>query len=75
MNKKTRIILLLTRITSFHVYVLERYDICIIRAIPALASHRTMHIRVFFIVSHSSCLVTWYACGQLKFNYRITNYA
>jgi len=29
-------------------------------------------IRVF-IVSHSSCLVTWYACGQLKFNYRIAN--
>ena len=28
----------------------------------------------FFIVLHSSCLVTWYACGQLKFNYRITNY-
>jgi len=25
-------------------------------------------IRVF-IVSHSSCLVAWYACGQLKFNY------
>ena len=34
--KKPRIILLLTRITSFHVYVLERYDICMIRAIPAL---------------------------------------
>jgi len=33
---ETRIILLLTRITSFHVYVLERYDICMIRAIPAL---------------------------------------
>jgi len=30
-------------------------------------------IRVFFIMSHSSCLVTWYACGQLKFNYRIVN--
>jgi len=30
-------------------------------------------IRVFFIVSHSSCLVTWYARGQLKFNYRIAN--
>ena len=30
-------------------------------------------IRVF-IVSHSSCLVTWYACGQLKANYRIANY-
>jgi len=30
-------------------------------------------IRVFFIVSHSSCLVTWYACGQLQFNYRIVN--
>jgi len=29
--KKTRIILLLTRITSFHVYVLERYDICMVR--------------------------------------------
>jgi hypothetical protein len=28
---KTRIILLLTRITSFHVYVLERYDICMVR--------------------------------------------
>ena len=28
-------------------------------------------IRVFFIVSHSSCLVRWYACGQLKFNYHI----
>jgi len=25
-------------------------------------------------VSHSSCLVTWYACSQLKFNYRIANY-
>jgi len=35
-NKKTRIILHLTRITSFHVYVLERYDIRMIRAIPAL---------------------------------------
>jgi len=35
-KKKTRIILLLTSITSFHVYVLERYDICMIRAIPAL---------------------------------------
>ena len=34
-QEKTRIILLLTRITSFHVYVLERYDICMIRAIPA----------------------------------------
>jgi len=33
---KTRIILLLTRIMSFHLYVLERYDICMIRAIPAL---------------------------------------
>jgi len=33
---KTRIILLLTRITSFHVYVLERYGICMIPAIPAL---------------------------------------
>jgi len=31
-------------------------------------------IRVLFIVSHSSCFVTWYACGQLKFNYRIANY-
>jgi len=30
------IILLLTRITSFHVYILERYDICMIHAIPAL---------------------------------------
>ena len=30
-------------------------------------------IRVFFIVSHWSCLVTWYACGQLNFNYRIAN--
>jgi len=30
-------------------------------------------IRVF-IVSHSSCLVTWYACGQLKSNYHIANY-
>jgi hypothetical protein len=29
--KKTRIILLLTRITSFHVYVLQRYDICMVR--------------------------------------------
>ena len=28
---KTRIILLLTRITSFHIYVLERYDICMVR--------------------------------------------
>jgi hypothetical protein len=28
--KKTHIILLLTRITSFHVYVLERYDICMV---------------------------------------------
>ena len=36
MIKKTRIILVLTRITSFHVYVLERYDIRTIRAIPAL---------------------------------------
>ena len=27
----------------------------------------------FFIVSHSSCLVTWYACCQLQFNYRIAN--
>jgi len=26
-----RIILLLTKITSFHVYVLERYDICMVR--------------------------------------------
>ena len=33
---KTRIILHLTRITSFHVYVLERYDISMIRVIPAL---------------------------------------
>jgi len=33
---KTPIILLLMRITSFHVYVLERYDICMIRAIPSL---------------------------------------
>ena len=31
-------------------------------------------IRVFLIVPHSSCLVTWYACGKLKFNYRIANY-
>jgi len=30
-GSKTRIILLLTRITSFHVYVLERYDICMVR--------------------------------------------
>jgi len=29
--KKTRIILLLTRIMSFHVYVLEGYDICMVR--------------------------------------------
>jgi len=29
--EKTRTILLLTRITSFHVYVLQRYDICIVR--------------------------------------------
>ena len=28
---KTRITLLLTRIMSFHVYVLERYDICMVR--------------------------------------------
>jgi len=35
-HDKTPIILLLTRITSFHVYVLERYDICMIHAIPAL---------------------------------------
>ena len=28
--KKTRIILLLTRITLFHVYVLQRYDICML---------------------------------------------
>jgi len=28
---KPRIILLLTRITSLHVYVLERYDICMVR--------------------------------------------
>jgi len=35
-EQKTRIILLLTRITSFHVCVLERYDIRTIRAIPAL---------------------------------------
>jgi len=35
-EKKTRIILLLPRITSFHVYVLERYDIRTIRVIPAL---------------------------------------
>ena len=34
--KKTRIILLLMRTTSIHVYVLERYDICMIRAIPVL---------------------------------------
>jgi len=31
-------------------------------------------IRGFFIVSHLSCLVTWYACGQLNFNCRIANY-
>jgi hypothetical protein len=30
-NEKTQIILLLTRITSFHVYVLEWYDICMVR--------------------------------------------
>ena len=30
-KKKTRIIILLTRSTSFHVYVLERYDICMVR--------------------------------------------
>ena len=36
LNKKTPIILLSTRITSFHVYVLERYDICMVRTIPAL---------------------------------------
>ena len=35
-KKKPRVVLLLTRITSFHVYVLERYDIRMIRAIPAL---------------------------------------
>jgi len=29
-NKKTRIILLLRRITLFHVYVLERYDTCMV---------------------------------------------
>jgi len=34
--QKNRIMLLLTRITSFHVYVLERYDIRTIRAIPVL---------------------------------------
>jgi len=31
LDTKTRIILLLTRIMSFHVYVLERYDICMVR--------------------------------------------
>jgi len=30
-HDKTPIILLLTRITSFHVYVLELYDICMVR--------------------------------------------
>jgi len=35
-KNKTRIILLLMRIMSFHVYVLERYDICMVHAIPAL---------------------------------------
>ena len=30
-HKKTRIILLLTRIKSFHVYVLERYNIYMVR--------------------------------------------
>jgi len=31
-KKKPRIILLLTRIASFHVYVLERYDMCMVRS-------------------------------------------
>jgi len=31
LDTKTRVILLLTRITSFHVYVLEQYDICMVR--------------------------------------------
>ena len=39
--KKTRIILLLTRITSFHVYVLERYDICMVRRDAQREKHVT----------------------------------
>jgi len=59
---KTRIILPLTRITSFHVYVLERYDISMVRCIAyrdscyisqRCASHRTMHM------SYRSKTYTW----------------
>jgi len=47
-------LLLLTRITSFHVYVLERYDICMVRCDARNAGiARIMHM------SYRSKTYTW----------------